>query len=108
MDENLDSLRQQRMQHLKKNAEDKKSQQEQAMQAQMQVNALMIQYLEPAAKERLNNVKLINSELYGKVVQTVLYLVKSQKLNRKITDIELKKLLTLATGQKREIKIVRK
>ena len=107
-EESLDNVKQQKLAQLKKQMEDQKSQHEQAARAQMQIQTILNQYLEPAAKDRMNNIKLVNPEAYSKVVQTIMYLVQSQKISRKISDSELKRLLSLAAGPKREIKIVRK
>ena len=63
--------------------------------------------LEEKAMERLNNVKIVNKELYLKVIQLVLYLQRAGQLQGKIGDEELKQLLEKIRNKK-EIKITRK
>ena len=72
-----------------------------------QLDLLMRQLLTDEAKTRVNNIKLVNKELYLTVAQSLLYLQKSGEINGKLGDFELKNLLE-RLSQKREIKIKRK
>ncbi len=63
--------------------------------------------LTEGARTRLNNVRLVNSDLYLRVVQVILYLNRAGQLQEKVSEEELKQLLERASS-KREIKIKRK
>ncbi|MCX8158344.1 MAG: hypothetical protein N3D73_01620 [Candidatus Diapherotrites archaeon] len=63
--------------------------------------------VEDAARERLANIKLVNKELYLKAAQAIIYLYNTRRLTSKITDNQLKELLS-KLNPKREIKIRRK
>ncbi|MFA4907759.1 MAG: DNA-binding protein [archaeon] len=77
--------------------------------AEQRINSLLASILEPAARERLSNLRAANSEAYSKAVQALAYYARSGKMERKISDGELKKLLgSVSQIGKREIRIKRK
>jgi len=76
--------------------------------AEIQLNALMKGILEEGARERLNNIKIVNRELYLQAAQALLYLQRAGQLPKgKLSDAQLRQLLSKMT-EKREIKIRRK
>ena len=77
--------------------------------AERRINSLLAGILEPAARERLSNLRIANSEAYSKAVQALAYYARGRKMERKISDEELKKLLgSVSQIGRREIKIKRK
>ena len=78
-----------------------------ALEAEAQLNRVVKTLLDDAARERLNNVKLVNSELYMKAVQAIIYLYNSGKIQEKISEAQLLQLLQTLRN-KREITIRRK
>ena len=78
-----------------------------ALEAEAQLNRVVKTLLDDAARERLNNVKLVNSELYMKAVQAIIYLYNSGKIREKISEAQLLQLLQTLRN-KREITIRRK
>jgi DNA-binding TFAR19-related protein (PDSD5 family) len=63
--------------------------------------------LSEGARARLNNVRLVNNELYLKAAQVILYLANARQLQGRLEEPELKLLLDKLRN-KREIKITRK
>ena len=63
--------------------------------------------LSEEARNRLNNVKIVNQQLYLKTVQSILYLQNAGQLQGKVGEQELKMLLEKLRNKK-EIKITRK
>ncbi len=104
----LDQLRQQRMEELKARMAQQQNAEQQAVEAEQQLDGLLRQVLEPEAKARLSNIRLVNRELYYKTAQTIAYIAKSGKLHQKISEAELKKLLERLSPPKKEIRIKRK
>lgn len=102
-----EQIREKKMQELKERAEQQRIQQEKEQEMEMQIDSLIRNILTPDAKQRLNNVKLVNKQLYLKVAQSLIYLVKAGQLQGKISEQELKSLLEKAS-QKRDINIKRK
>lgn len=82
--------------------------QEKAFQLEMQLNALARQVLEPEARERLNNVKLVNKEKYFRVLQQIIFMHQQGKITEKITGQQLKELLLMNQQEKKEFVIKRR
>ena len=99
----LDEIKQRKMEELKKKYE----QQQTEFQQEQQLDAMMRQMLSEKAKARLGNVKLVNSELYFKAVQAIIYLCKAGQVRGKLEEDQLKSLLK-KLGEKREIQVKRK
>ncbi len=95
----MDELKQQQLEQQKIN------EREQA--AEMQVTSLARKLLEEDAMLRLNNVRLVNKDLYLKAVQAVLMMYKAGQFTGKLNDAETKIVLE-RLSQKREINIKRK
>jgi programmed cell death protein 5 len=113
MEENseLESIKEKRMEELKQRLAQQQAKQEDALKAEMQLDAALKHLLSPEAKARLSNVKLVNEQLYLGAAQAVLYLAKLGKIgaHKKLGDAQMKELLEKISKQtKREIKIKRK
>ncbi len=66
-------------------------------------DAILRRYLEPDARERLNNLKLVNPSLVNEIRDFIYNLAISQRLSRPLSDKELKDLLIrLQSRRKRE------
>ncbi len=74
------------------------------MQKEAQLKAFLRQATEPAAYERLQNIRLSNSELYQQLVQLILYL-RQQGQAKKVTEDLLKQLISRILSQRKESKI---
>ncbi len=84
-------------------AEEHKQQEAEAKRKEGQVKSLLRMALSENAYERLMNVKLANSQLYGMAANQVFNLY--QKAGRKLSEKELITLLKAIKGSQRETKI---
>jgi len=79
----------------------------QEAEAEAKIGAIVRSLLSDEARTRLNNVRLVNTELYLKAVQAILYLQNARQLQGKVSEQDLKQLLG-KMGERKEIKITRK
>ena len=97
-DERIDELRQQKMEELKQQqqggggAQDEAQQQAQ-QQAEQQKQALLKQHLTDGARKRLNTIRMSKPQFADKVEQQVLALAQSGRLQDRIDEEQMKKLL---------------
>jgi programmed cell death protein 5 len=98
-----EELKQKKMEEMKKQMEGQQRQ----MEAEMQLDSALKRALTDEARERLNNVKLVNRELYMKATQAIIYFLNNSRVQAKLSDSEVKMLLQKLT-QKKEINIRRK
>ena len=105
-DERAD-VRRKRMMQLQQQqmGEEEQAQREQQRQAQNQ--SVLMQVMEPEARERLNTIKLTKPEFAAAVEQQIVALAQSGRLRQKITDDQLKQLLSQIVPQKKEFNIRR-
>ena len=94
-EDELDELRQERMEELKERAQQEGSEEQQARQQQVeaQKKALLRQYLTDGARQRLNTVKMSRPGFGEQVEQQVLALAQSGRIQGKIDDEKMKQLL---------------
>ncbi len=82
-------------------------QEEERKSAEKERQDVVKRYVTPEAYERLSNVKLVKPEIVGNVENQIMMLAQSGRLNRLITDAEVKSLLA-RLSEKRETKIERR
>ena len=107
----LDEIRQKRMAELQAQqaaAQNQAQQQEAQAQFEAQKKQILSQILTSEARERLSNLKLTKPELVSQIEMQLIQSAQSGSLRGKVTDDQLKVLLSQIAGQKREIKITRK
>ena len=110
-DDELSELRKRRMAQLQQQAGDQQGMQEELERQQRQKNQIqmiLMQVLEPDARERLNTIKLTKPDFAGAVEQQLVQLAQSGRLKQKITDAQLKELLRQLAPAKRDYSITRR
>ncbi len=65
--------------------------------AERQRKDAMLRLLEPAAYERLMNVRISNTELYQQLVNLIISLAQQNRINGKLTEKQLLQILERAT-----------
>jgi programmed cell death protein 5 len=105
-DERLEELRQQKMQELKDQAQEgggpegAEAQQAAQQQAEAQKQALLKQHLTDGARQRLNAVQMSKPEVAEQVEQQVVALARSGRIQDRIDEDQMRKLLKELTPDK--------
>jgi len=110
-DDELSELRKRRMAQLQQQAGDQQAMQEELerqQRAKSQMQMLLMQVLEPDARERLNTIKLTKPEFAASVEQQLVALAQSGRVKNKITDAQLKELLRQIAPARRDYTITRR
>jgi programmed cell death protein 5 len=89
------------------NEDDSKKREAEAAAAAMRQRALMV-LLEPPARQRLMNIKMVKPELAATVENYLISAASAGRLNRSLTDEELKQILLSLQQPKKEFKINRR
>ncbi len=107
-DDELAELRRRRMMEMQQQAAVQQDDAERQRQYEAQLHSVLIQILEPEARERLNTIKLTKPDFARSVEQQLVMLAQSGRIKNKINDDQLKVILTQVTPAKREFTIRRK
>jgi len=111
VDDELAELRRRKMEQMQRQAMDQQAMEEEAerqRQIDSQIRIALMEILEPEARERLNTIKLTRPEFAKAVEQQLVMLAQSGRVRQRITDDQLKALLTQLTPSKKEFRITRK
>jgi programmed cell death protein 5 len=110
-DDELAEIRKRKMAQLQQQAVDQQGMQaelERQQQQKSQIQMILMQILEPDARERLNTIKLTKPEFAGAIEQQLVMLAQSGRLRQKINDTQFKELLRQLAPAKRDYSITRK
>ena len=111
VDDELAELRRRKMQQMQRQAMDQQTMEDEAerqRQLDSQIRVALMEILEPEARERLNTIKLTRPDFAKAVEQQLVMLAQSGRIRQRITDEQLKALLSQLTPSKREFRITRK
>jgi len=111
VDDELAELRRRKMEQMQRQAMDQQAMEdevERQRQIESQIRVVLMEILEPEARERLNTIKLTRPEFAKAVEQQLVMLAQSGRVRQRITDEQLKALLAQLTPSKREFRITRK
>jgi programmed cell death protein 5 len=109
-DDELAELRKRRMEQLQRQAAEQQmleQEMEQRRRQESQIQQILIQILEPEARERLSNIRLTRPEFAKSIEQQLVMLAQSGRLKQRITDVQLKELLRQVVPSKKDWKIRR-
>lgn len=110
-DDELAEIRRKRAAQLQQQATDQQAMQddlERQKQAEAQIHLVLMQVMEPEARERLNTIKLTRPDFARSVEQQIVLLAQSGRLKQKITDEQLKALLRQILPGRKDFNIRRK
>lgn len=110
-DDELDEIRRRKMQEMQRSAADQQMAEEQKRAQDLErarKQQILRQILSPEARERLGNVKLVRPDLAENVENQLIQLAGMGRVNRMITDDELRDILEKLTATKKETRIERR
>ena len=111
-DPELEAIRQRKMAGMQSSQQQMMAQQQMAenqrQQIESQKQAILRQILEPAARDRLSNIRLANPEFANPIEMQLIQLAQSGRLRQMVSDAMLKDILRQITPQQREINIERR
>jgi len=107
-EDELEVLRQRKLQELQLQAQQQAVAQEQQNRIDAEKQNLMRQLLTPEARERLANLRMTRPDVVESVENQLIMLVQSGRITQQIDDYTLRQILRKVMPQKREIKIERR
>lgn len=110
-DDELAELRRRRMAELQRQQMQQGAMEEEMQrqkQAEAQLHLILMQILEPEARERLNTIKLTKPEFAKAVEQQLVMLAQSGQLRERLTDDRLKVILKKLIPEKKDFNITRR
>jgi programmed cell death protein 5 len=107
-DEELEELRKRKLLELQLQQRQQEAMQEQATVVEQQKQMILRQILSPEAKSRLSRIKLTYPEFATSVEEQLILLAQSGKIQKIITDDDLKMILNKIQPKKHEISIQRR
>ena len=108
-DDELSELRQRRLAQMQQQQQAEQQEAQRQQQIDQQIQMVLMQVLEPEARERLNTIKLTKPDFARAVEQQLVMLAQQGLLSSttKITDAQLKQLLKQLVPQKKDFNIRR-
>ncbi len=106
-EEEIEELRRRKMLELRAKLEEQQSQAEQRRQYEIQKKLAIQQIMTPEARSRLANIRTAKPEFAEQLELQLIQLAQTGRLGSKITDAQLREILSKLQARKREFKIRR-
>ena len=110
-DDELAELRRRRMAEIQRQQMQQGAMEEEMQrqkQAEAQLHLVLMQILEPEARERLNTIKLTKPDFAKAVEQQLVMLAQSGRIRERLTDEQLKVILKQLIPEKKDFNITRR
>jgi len=107
-DDELAELRRRRMEELQRQQMDSHATDENQKRQEAQIHRVLMQILEPAARERINTIKLTRPDFARAIEQQLVMLAQSGRVKGRISDDQFKTLLKQLVPQKKDFNITRR
>jgi programmed cell death protein 5 len=104
-DDELEAIRQKKMASLREQALREQAEEQAAVEAQAQKEAILRQILTPEARQRLTNIKMVKPQFAEQIEMQLIQLASTGRLKSRVTDEQLKTLLQQLQGKERERKV---
>lgn len=106
-EEEIEELRRRKMLELRARVEDQQGQAEQRRQYEIQKRLAILQIMTPEARSRLANIRAAKPEFAEQLELQLIQLAQSGRLGSKITDVQLRDILSRLQARKHKFKIRR-
>ena len=110
VDDELAELRRRRLEQMQRQAMEQQAMEEELARQQQvdsQIRTVLMEILEPEARERLNTIKLTRPDFARGVEQQLVMLAQSGRIRQRISDEQLKTILVPLTPSKNDFRITR-
>jgi programmed cell death protein 5 len=104
----IEELRQRRMLELRQRLVQEQQRAQQQQQLETAKQAILRRILDPKARQRLNNLKMVKPEFANQIELQLIQLAQSNKVKIPISDDLLKEILIRLQSQRRDIRITRR
>lgn len=106
-EEEIEELRRRKMLELRTRVEEQQGQAEQRRQYEIQKRLAILQIMTPEARSRLANIRAAKPEFAEQLELQLIQLAQSGRLGSKITDVQLRDILSRLQARKHKFKIKR-
>jgi programmed cell death protein 5 len=107
MQDDLEEVKKRKLLELQQRLQEERLKEEKVRQLELQRRAILMEILTPEARQRLANVKLARPEYALQIESLLIQLAQRGQVKHKITNAQLKDILSKISGKKKEFKIRR-